>query len=244
MHHAIDGRCGRHRIFEDLIRFREHQVRGDHYALALKAFGKERKEHFHLRPVVLDVADIVERKTLEAVEALQLPGEPQIALGIEEALHETLDWSEEDGMTAFDERSAERRHDVRFARAGLTDEAHVGGSCEELPAQELADLCAQGSREAVQVQRREGLLARQLRLVQKARDAPVGAIIGLERDELSKISNVVPALRGRALAKLTVVLQERGQAQRFQPQFEGLVARDCRGAHAHTASRLAPRRRS
>ena len=33
MHHPIDRRRGRHRVFEDLVPFREHEVRGDYVEL-------------------------------------------------------------------------------------------------------------------------------------------------------------------------------------------------------------------
>ena len=56
--------------------------------------GQEGVEHLHLGPIVLDVADVIERKTLEAVQALELAGEPEVALGIEQALDEACDRGE------------------------------------------------------------------------------------------------------------------------------------------------------
>ena len=50
MHEPINCRHGGHRVLEDLIPFREHQVAGDHHAAPLVAFGKEREQHFHFLP--------------------------------------------------------------------------------------------------------------------------------------------------------------------------------------------------
>ena len=97
-----------------------------------------------------------------------------------------------------------------FAGPGSADQADVGGAGEELAAQELTDLPAQWGCVAVQVQRRQGLVARQLRILQQPRDAPIGAIVGFERDELGEIAHVAPAFGGGALGQLEVVLEERG----------------------------------
>src|ERR1035437_4580666 len=50
MHEPINCRHGGHRVFEDLLPFREHQVAGDHHAAPLLAFGQEREQHFHFLP--------------------------------------------------------------------------------------------------------------------------------------------------------------------------------------------------
>src|ERR1035437_3056249 len=50
MHEPINCRHGGHRVLEDLIPFREHQVAGDHHAAPLLAFGQEREQHFHFLP--------------------------------------------------------------------------------------------------------------------------------------------------------------------------------------------------
>jgi short-subunit dehydrogenase involved in D-alanine esterification of teichoic acids len=59
--------------------------------LRSQRFGQQCKEHFHLRPIVLDVADVIQREALEVVEAFEPAGEPEISLGIEEMLDEACD---------------------------------------------------------------------------------------------------------------------------------------------------------
>jgi hypothetical protein len=90
MHHSVDrGRCGHH-VFEDLLPLREHQIRGDHHAAPLVTLGQQRKQHLHLREVMLDVADVVENETLNAVEPGQLPGQTQLAFRLEQPFHQRV----------------------------------------------------------------------------------------------------------------------------------------------------------
>lgn len=108
VHDPVDGGGRGHRILEDLIPLREHQVRCDHDALALVAFGEQRKEHLHLRPVLLNVSDVIERQALEAVKALQLPRQAHVALGGEEFLHRGGDGGLEHRQAALDEGAGDR----------------------------------------------------------------------------------------------------------------------------------------
>src|SRR6185503_3983747 len=103
--------------------------------------------------------------------------------------------------------------------ARSTDQADVGGTGEELATQELADLSAQGSRKTVQIQCRDRLLARQLRLLQQPRHTSIGAVIGFERDELGEIPDRAPAFGAGALRQLHVVLEERGQMHGSESQL-------------------------
>ena len=51
----------------------EGQVAGEHDAAAFAALGQERKQHFHLVAVVLDVADVVENERVVFGQALEEP---------------------------------------------------------------------------------------------------------------------------------------------------------------------------
>ena len=129
-------------------------------AFASIAFGQQREQDFHLGAIVLDVADVIECQALEAVQALEFPGEAQVAFGIEEALHQTGDRGEQHRIAAFDQRACQRRHDVRLAGPWSADQAHVGGAGDELPAQQLLYLTAQRCGITGKIQRRGALLAR------------------------------------------------------------------------------------
>src|SRR6185437_176016 len=131
MHDPINGRRGGHRVFEDLVPFREHQVGSNHDAFALVALSEERKEDFHFCPVVLNVSDVIERETLEVVEALELASKPEVSLGIQQSLHEAGHRGEQDRMAVFHQRSTQRRHHMRIAGPGMADQAHVSGAGEE-----------------------------------------------------------------------------------------------------------------
>lgn len=88
VHDAIDGGHRGHRVLEDPVPFREHEVGCDDHALAFVTFGQQRKEHFHFVPVVLDVTDVVEDQTFEAIELGKFLRQPQIALGRQQPLHQ------------------------------------------------------------------------------------------------------------------------------------------------------------
>ena len=70
MHNPVDRGRGRHGILEDFIPLGEHQVARDDDGLALVSFREEREEDLHLVAVLLDVADVVDDDSIEAIEAL------------------------------------------------------------------------------------------------------------------------------------------------------------------------------
>ena len=86
MHNAIDGSSGGHRVFEDLVPFREHQVAGDHHRAALITLGEEGKQHFHPVAVLLHVTDVVNDDDIEVIEALQRSFEFKVSFGDQQSL--------------------------------------------------------------------------------------------------------------------------------------------------------------
>ena len=68
MHEAVDGCHGGHGILEDLIPLGEAQVGGDHDRLLLVALGQEVEEGLHFLAGLLDIADVVNDDTVEALE--------------------------------------------------------------------------------------------------------------------------------------------------------------------------------
>ena len=68
MHNAVDSSQGRHGIFEDAIPLSKDQIRGNHHGFAFIALGQKGEEYFHLATVLLDIANILEDNTGEAIE--------------------------------------------------------------------------------------------------------------------------------------------------------------------------------
>lgn len=64
---------------------------------------------FHLDTIVLDVADVIERDAVKIIEPLQIPGQPQVLLRLEQPFDELHHRSEQHRMTRFDQRSGQRR---------------------------------------------------------------------------------------------------------------------------------------
>ena len=88
MDEPVNGRCGGHGIFEDLVPLTEDQVGGDHQALALVALGQKRQQHLHLLTVLLHIADVIEHHHLIVVQLAQHGFQPELLLGYEHVLHQ------------------------------------------------------------------------------------------------------------------------------------------------------------
>ena len=67
VHDTVDRRSSGHRILEDLVPLREHEVAGDHHAATLLAVRQEREQHLLLVTVLPHVADVVQGHTLIAL---------------------------------------------------------------------------------------------------------------------------------------------------------------------------------
>ena len=89
-------------------------------ASALVAFGQQREQHVHLGALLLHVADVVEAQAIEAVQAPQLAGQAQVALGGQQPLDERLHGREEHQGALAHQFVADRGHRVRLAHAGIT----------------------------------------------------------------------------------------------------------------------------
>ena len=151
VYHPVDGRCGSHRVLEDLIPLGEHEVACDHHALTLVALGEQGEEHLHLRAVLLHIANIIERQALDAIQALQLPPQAQVALGLKEPLDQRGDGGEEHCMALADSLVPDRRHHRGLARARLAKETKIGRSVQEVPLDEGRELSANRGGEAREV---------------------------------------------------------------------------------------------
>lgn len=100
MNHPIDGGGRGHRVFEDAVPLREHQIAGDGHGPALVALRKERKEHLHLVAVLLYVAEVIENEQVEEVEFAKRFFQSQVALRREQSLNKQVGADEENAMPA------------------------------------------------------------------------------------------------------------------------------------------------
>ena len=132
MHDAVNGGRGSHRILEDLVPLREHEVGGDHDALAFVAFSQQGEQHFHLSAVVLYVADVVEYQTFDAIEPAQLPRQPQIALGFQQPLDQRGHRRKQYRVPEPRESVPKRRDHMSLAGPGMSEHAQVGRAFEEV----------------------------------------------------------------------------------------------------------------
>ena len=118
VHDPVDRRRGGHGVLENPIPLREHEVGGDHDALALVALGEQGEQHFHLRAVVLNIADVVQYQALDAIELPEFAREAQIALGLEQSFHQRGHRHEQHRVALAHEFVAEGGHDMGLAGAG------------------------------------------------------------------------------------------------------------------------------
>ena len=79
------------------------------------------EEDFHLVPVLLDVADVVDDERVEAAQLFQLAGQIQIALGHQQLLHEHVTTTEKDPTVLVDQLLADGTQQMRLAAAGLAE---------------------------------------------------------------------------------------------------------------------------
>src|SRR4029079_11552902 len=99
---------------EDLVPLAENQIAGDHHAASLVPLGEKGEQHLHLVAALLDVAEIVERDRVVAVEDRELVFEAQIALGGKQSLDERVGRDEQHAVSALDQLVA-----AHAAQAGL-----------------------------------------------------------------------------------------------------------------------------
>lgn len=137
MDDAVDGGCGGQRVFENLVPLGKDQVRGNHQAAALIAFGQKGEEHLHFFPTLLDIADIVQNDDLELVQLAQFPLQGIIAFGRQEATDQLEGGQEEDTTTGLDKRMAHAGGTVGFAGAGQAKKEQVLAAVDKIAGLQL-----------------------------------------------------------------------------------------------------------
>jgi len=244
MHHPVHGGHGGHGVLEDLSPVGEHQVGGDDHAAPLVAVGQQGEEHLHLLPVVLDVADVVQDQRGEGVELGQLLRQPEVALGRQQALHQRGGRGPEHRVIQGDEGGPEGGDHVAFPRAGPTNGDHIDRLGDERALAQALDRQLQGGTVAVELQRREGLLARQLALHQAPLQALLRAMLALGAHQLGEKRLMAQVLLRSGQRNLLMDTGHAAQVQGTQALEERLLAARCKqdGArHRRTAMATAGR---
>ena len=150
-HHPVHRRRGRHLVGEDLVPLRKHQWTSASRCGARSA-APELEQHFHLGPVLAHIADVIQQQASEAIEALQLAAQPQLALGRSAPGPGRTAWH---GRCQF---GPQRRHQVGLAR-GL-QRCTLVASSRKRPSQSLGK-CPRKLGQAGQLQRGQRFAARQ-----------------------------------------------------------------------------------
>ena len=138
---AVDGRHGRHGVFEDLVPLGEDQVGGDDDGLLLVALGEEMEEYLHLLGRLLDVADVVDNDGVEALEPGDGLRELQVALGDQKLGNQTEGRDEEDlELVAADPLAGQCGHEMALAAAGETEAKQVVAAADKIRFEETRQL--------------------------------------------------------------------------------------------------------
>lgn len=123
---AVDGGHRGHRVLEDLVPLGEDQVRGDDDGLFFVTLGEEVKEHFHLLAGLLDVADVVDDRGVEALEPRDGLGQLQVAFGGQQLGDEAEGQHKEHlELMPADPLAGDRGDEVGFAAAGQAEAQEV-----------------------------------------------------------------------------------------------------------------------
>jgi len=73
MDQTINGRRRGHGVLEDALPLGKGQIAGNHHTAALIALSQQDKKHFHLLPVVLDIADVIDDQRIVLGQSFQNP---------------------------------------------------------------------------------------------------------------------------------------------------------------------------
>jgi len=112
----------------------EGQVARDQQALAFVTVGEHLKEQFCSRPAERQITKLIANQELGPVELTQKAVELVLLLGLFQALDQVGRRETTYALAESARRQTERRGQVRFTRAGLTDKDYVGTLLEPVAA--------------------------------------------------------------------------------------------------------------
>ena len=190
-------------------------------ALAFVALGEEGEEHLHLGAVLLDVAEVVEDDGVEAIEALELSLEEEIAAGDEQPLDKRVGRREQDPVAALDQLVADGADDVTLAAAWQAEGEHVLGAIDEGTVTQRGQDAADFDGELLELQGGQRLVHGQLGGLVGPLDAPLTAFLGLDFGQRPEVLAEAPALLLGAQGEGLVVVDEARQLQGAQQPGEG-----------------------
>ena len=202
MDEPVDCSSGRHRILEDPVPLAEHEVAGDDHRAPLIALGEKREQDLHLVAVLLDVADVIEQHGVEAVEDRELVFETQVALGDEQALYEREGRGEQHPVAAQDQLVCDGADEVGLAAAGMSEREEIVTALDERALAQRRDLLRDLARQTCSIQRSEGLVRWESRVLEVALDAAAPPLEELELDEMVEVALEGPAFAIRLLCEL------------------------------------------
>src|SRR5258708_9637638 len=108
--------------------------------------------------VVLDVANVVQDHTGEAIQIGELVGETQVTVGSQESLDQGSGARPQHRMTGQDEFVAHGSQGVTFPNPGTAHSNHIDGGLQKCSAPEPLELQLKGRGESCQVEGAKGLV--------------------------------------------------------------------------------------
>ena len=121
--------------------------------------------------------------------------------------------AEQDRVTLHAGRTAQRGHQVTHAQTRAGDEDDVGILGHEVQAEQVLDHCPVDLRRPFPVELIERLEDLEVRLLDEALHATIGARGGLRAGQLGEVVQVRPVLVRRRRGQALMVLQHEGQVQ-------------------------------
>jgi hypothetical protein len=133
MHDAVyGGRC-RQWVLEYLVPLRKDQVGGDHQAVPLIPLAQKGKQHLHLFPTLLHIANVIEDDHLEPVQPPQFPFQFIFQFGPQQATHQLEGWRKQHRTAVFHQRMPHGRRQMRLTRARQAKAQDILGAADKVP---------------------------------------------------------------------------------------------------------------
>jgi hypothetical protein len=120
--------------------------------------AKKSKQHLHFVTIVLDVADVVQKYALEAIELGQHLRQAQVAFGCQQLLDQARRRRPQDLVTLQHQLMANGRKRMRFADPRFACGDHIDCVVEERAAAQPLELLTDEGRKLLELQGAEGFV--------------------------------------------------------------------------------------
>ena len=183
--------------------FAERLVGGDQKAAPFVSGSNQFKQYAGLGLVATNVTEVIEDDEVILVELLDGTFQSERLPGGLQTLHEIRGAGEQHAITIFDERMADRRPEMRLARAARPEQQNVGALGQpSVAAGEGIDVGTADHGHGGEVEAVERLTGRQARLQQVSLDASLGSFGEFEFCQRGQQPGGRPALAVGTLGKL------------------------------------------